>query len=277
MAIPVGVMRLPTSVGRGQGPEMRSSLRIRRATKGLDCDITLQTRTRKAQMKAGGSFSMYRLLALLDVHGPTIQIECSGPDAQHAYDCIAAALDGETTEFSPEDLKALEGQGRYRKQVLADLPPQASARWLAWLREDPSRTLPWPDEPLLPDPEQRYPYRQMGGLSPVDVQRKLDALPFAERTKVLTMSNKDIEEYLCAPDDVRREKLHAIPGPGIHAKIAERVAEQSVERARGQKTASSDVGRDREKEFTDRYVERARQRFEARIEARKKELRLGRD
>lgn len=197
---------------KGFGGELRSSLRIQRATKGLDCNITLRSRTRKTGMNAGGSFGMGSLLMLLDTHGPSLQIECSGPDAEHAYNCIAAALNGETTELTPEDQKVLEGQGRVRTQILADLPPPASSRWLDWLREDPSRTLPWKDVPLPTEHENRYPHRQAGGMTRGDLLRRLSSIPLEDMTKIRTMSPQAIEDYLCAPQDVRRKMLAAIPG-----------------------------------------------------------------
>jgi hypothetical protein len=171
---------------------------------------TLQSRTKTARMKAGGSFSLLSLVSLLGAHGPELEVDTSGPDSEHAFDCIAAILNGETTDLTPADRELLRGRGRYQRAILADLPPPASARWLAWLREDPTRKLPWDDEPLPKDHKHPYPYTQArGGLKINEAVRMLNSLPKEERAMVKKWHVLKQDEYLCAPDEVRREMLAA--------------------------------------------------------------------
>lgn len=201
--------------GGGAGGEFRSSLRIQRATRGLDCNITLYSKTGKAEMRAGGFFSLLGLCNLLDWHGPALRYEGDGPDAEHAFKCIADIMRGEKTTLTDDDCKVLARQGCYSRAILEDLPPIAAARWINWLREDPERRLPFKDEPLPPEHRSQYPYMQAyGGFLPLKEYRfRLKALPADVKRKFKCLDNYKQNEYLLAPEDVQREMIASIPDP----------------------------------------------------------------
>lgn len=197
------------SMARRVMGELRSSLCLCRATKYLDSDITLHSKSKKAHMSAGGSFSMFSLLLLFGEHGRELDVECDGLDADHAREVIGSFMNGETSELTPEDRELLKSRGRYHRGMLADLPPMASARWLDWLREDESRVLPWQGQPLPKEHEHPYPYTQAKGLTIGELVRELRSLPKDERAMVKKWHVKKQDEYLCAPEQVRREMLVA--------------------------------------------------------------------
>jgi phosphotransferase system HPr-like phosphotransfer protein len=201
------------AVGR-MGRELRASLRLVRATQGLDCDTTLRSASGTARMPAGGKFPMFSLLGVLNAHGPVIECEAHGPDAGLAHEIISSALRGETTGgFTDEERRLLDGQGRFHQQIIADMPPAASARWLAWLKEDPSRVLPWANKALPSEHESAYPYTQVKGFVPYkDKITVWAALTLEERKKVRNMTFAQSNEFYAAPPDVRRKMLDAIHG-----------------------------------------------------------------
>lgn len=214
-------------IALGLGVEFRMALRIIRGTKGLDCNITLRSKSGTSRMTAGGKFPFFALLRTFGVHGPSIQFEADGPDAELAYSIIAAALSGQKVNdltdqehvevqikgheppgFTDEERDLLAGQTYNRRQILSDMPPVAAARWLDWLREDPTRTLPWRDQPLPAEPECPYPYyQQKGGTSYAEKMSIWKGLTREEQDRLEAMGMFEQVNFYCAPPEVRRKML----------------------------------------------------------------------
>lgn len=167
------------AVGAAARVELRLSLALQKSVAGMDCYIKLKSRSGTAEMQPGKKFSILDLMQLSTMHGPVIQVWCSGPDEELAFERLTEAIEN-------GDLVADRmGLPRYD----SDKPPEP-IRWMF----DPQRQM-------------------KGPLTPEEANAIRDAMSPAEKRKLATLSTEKQLRLIHLSEEQRKEELAAIRDP----------------------------------------------------------------